>query len=77
MIVLDHPSIRSAERTGYPTRSRQRLCPWCGEDIGDKSFNIEGDQVCADCFEEWVRDYLHTNPEEIAAALSVPVTYEG
>ena len=77
MIVLDHPSIRSAERTGYPTRSRQRLCPWCGEDIGDKTFCIENDQVCTDCFEEWVRDYLHTNPEDIAAALSVPVTYEG
>ena len=77
MIVLDHPSIRSAERTGYPGESHQRLCPWCGEDIGDKSYSIENDQVCADCFEEWVRDYLHTNPEDIAAALSVPVTYEG
>ena len=36
MIVLDHPSIRSAERTGYPARSRHHLCPWCGEDIGEK-----------------------------------------
>ena len=52
MIVLDHPSIRSAERTGYPGRSHRRLCPWCGEDIGDKSFDIEGDQVCANCFEK-------------------------
>lgn len=77
MIVLDHPSIRSAERTGYPGESHQRLCPWCGEDIGDKSYGIENDRICADCFEEWVRDYLHTNPDQVAAALSVPVTYEG
>lgn len=77
MIVLDHPSIRSAERTGYPGYSHQRLCPWCGEDIGEKSYSIENDQICAECFDEWVRDYLHTNPDEVAAALSVPVTYEG
>lgn len=77
MIVLDHPSIRSAERTGYTDETHQRLCPWCGEDIGDKSYSIENDQVCSDCFEEWVRDYLHTNPDQVAAALSVPVTYEG
>lgn len=77
MIVLDHPAIRSAERTGYPDESHQRLCPWCGEDIGDKSYGIENDQVCSDCFEEWVRDYLHTNPDQVAAALSVPVNYEG
>lgn len=38
MIVLDHPAIRSAERTGYPDRSHQHLCPWCGEDIGEKSY---------------------------------------
>ena len=77
MIVLDHPAIRYVERTGYPDEFHQRLCPWCGEDIGDKSYGIENDRICAGCFEEWVRDYLHTNPEDIAAALSVPVTYEG
>ena len=77
MIVLDHPAIRSAERTGYPDCTHQRLCPWCGEDIGEKTYGIENDQICADCFEEWVRDYLHTNPDQVAAALSVPVTYEG
>ena len=77
MIVLDHPAIRSAERTGYPDESNQRLCPWCGEDIGDKSYGIENDRICADCFEKWVRDYLHTNPDQVASALSVPVTYEG
>lgn len=77
MIVLDHPSIRSAERTGYLGCSHQRLCPWCGEDIGEKSYSIENDRICAECFDEWVRDYLHTNPDEVAAALSVPVTYEG
>ena len=77
MIVLDHPAIRAAERTGYPDCTHQRLCPWCGEDIGEKSYGIENDQVCADCFEEWARDYLHTNPDQVASALSVPVTYEG
>ena len=77
MIVLDHPAIRAAERTGYPDEPHQRLCPWCGEDIGEKSYSIENDRICADCFEEWVRDYLHTNPDQVAAALSVPVTYEG
>ena len=76
-MIPDAPDIRAAERTGYAAYPKIKLCHWCGEDIGDKSFNIEGDQVCADCFEEWVMDYLHTNPEDIAAALSVPVTYEG
>lgn len=77
MIVLDHPSIRSAERTGYPARSHQRLCPWCGEDVGEKTYNIEGDDICPECFAEWVQDYLSTNPDELAAALCVSVKYEG
>lgn len=75
-MIPDAPDIRETERSGYPYH-RIKLCPWCGEDIGDKSYSIENDQICVECFDEWVRDYLHTNPDEVAAALSVPVTYEG
>ena len=75
-MIPDAPEIRETERTGYPY-PQIKLCPWCGEDAGDKTYNIEGENVCVDCFTEWLQDYLHTNPDDVAAALSVPVKYEG
>lgn len=73
----DHPDIRAALRGGYPGYARQRLCPRCGYDIGERSFGVEGEYICLQCFTEWVTDYLNTNPEEIAEALFVPVSYLG
>lgn len=77
MTIPDHPDIRAVERAGYTGYAKIKLCPWCGEDVGDKTYNIEGDDVCAACFTEWVQDYLSTNPDELASALCVPVKYEG
>ena len=28
---------------------------------------------CEDCFKDWVRDYLDSNPEDIAPLMNVPV----
>ena len=76
-MIPDAPDIRAAERTGYPAYPKLKLCPWCGEDAGDKTYNVEGDDVCPECFAEWVQDYLSTNPDELAAALCVTVNNEG
>lgn len=75
-MIPDAPDIRETERSGYPYH-RIKLCPWCGEDVGDKTYNVEGDDICPECFAEWVQDYLSTNPDELAAALCVAVKYEG
>lgn len=76
-MIPDAPDIRAAERTGYPDYPKIKLCPWCGEDAGDKTYNVEDDDICPECFAEWVKDYLSTNPDELAAALCVAVKYEG
>ena len=73
----DHPDIRAALRSGYSGYARQCLCPRCGYDIGERSFGVEGEYICLQGFTEWVTDYLNTNPEEIAEALFVPVSYLG
>ena len=69
----DHPDIRAAMESGYPGYTRQRLCPRCGYDLGDKSFEVDGENLCLPCFTEWVSDYLNTNPEEVAEALCIDV----
>jgi hypothetical protein len=33
--------------------------------------------VCVDCFCDWVKDYVSTNPREVATALAVTVHYVG
>lgn len=69
--IPDAPWIREDQRRP------QRLCPACGYDIGDTAYEIDGDLVCEECFSSWVQDYLMTNPEDVAKALSVPTTWAG
>lgn len=63
--IPDAPWIR------YERKQQQRLCENCGYDIGVVAYEIDGELVCEDCFASWVYDYLNTNPEEVARALSV------
>ena len=75
--VLEHPAVSRALRTGFGfARSAPPVCPCCGEDMGDRAYETEpGYFVCEECFTESVRDYLNTNPLEVAEALSVKSRY--
>lgn len=70
-----HPAVTRAEREGVPLPTH--TCVHCGEDIGEYVFTIDDAPHCAECFADWVKDYLSTNPREVAAALDVPVRYMG
>lgn len=72
---LEHPALTRARTEGVPLP--ERLCEICGEDIGDRSFVLDGELLCRDCFKDWLDDFFETNPEMIAAALGVPSRYEG
>ena len=75
---LEHPAITNALRTGYGYDHTQEICPDCNNDIGDYTFEIDPDHfVCKECFKDWLLDYLSTNPEEVADAMSVPCKYRG
>ena len=55
--VSDHPDIRSAERTGYPSYERDRVifrCDECGESIyeGDTYYRIGDSIICDECIRE-------------------------
>ena len=68
----EHPDIKRALATGYACEPEfGRDCPWCEGDIGNVVYNIEGDEVCEDCFKEWMIDLLNTSPGEVARYLGV------
>lgn len=69
---LEHPAITALELGGYP-EDVGRSCPDCGGDLfaGGAAYEIEGRTVCEECFREWARDYLLSNPREVARALNV------
>lgn len=76
-MIGDHPDIRAALESGYPGYAHQRLCPCCGYDLGEKGFEVDGEDICLPCFTEWVNDYLSSNPEDVADALGIDVHYMG
>ena len=75
--ALEHPAVSRALRTGFGfRRSPAPVCPCCGEEAGEWTYEIRpGYFVCEECFRESVRDYLRTNPLEMAEALSVRSRY--
>ncbi len=75
MNIPDHPDIRAAERTGYADYPKIKLCPRCGEDIGAKSYEVDGEEICRFCFIEWVEDYMSTDLDQVAGALNIQVKY--
>lgn len=36
-------------------------------------YDVGGEIYCEDCFKDWVKDYLDSNPEDIAKLMNVPV----
>ena len=68
----EHPDITKTLETGYPNKPDfGRDCPWCEADIGKVIYNVEGDEVCEDCFKEWMIDKINTNPGEVAQYLRI------
>lgn len=68
------------EGPSYGLRDRQRdeprlICPECQAELfsGCKTYHIHGRPVCAECFEDWVRDLLVTSPAILADRLGVDV----
>lgn len=51
-----------------------RICPRCNGYMSKLIFDIEGNEVCEDCFCEWATDYAKTNPEDVAKLLQVEVS---
>lgn len=70
----DHPIIVKLERDGELEPSEfVRACPECNADIGvgEWVYEINGVELCEQCFREWAWDYIETNPREVAEALTV------
>lgn len=56
-------------------------CEKCGYEINpgmwdgcEKHYTVNGEIMCADCFKEWVLDWVDTDLDEVARVLDVPVT---
>lgn len=73
-VHLEHPTIVQTLRTGYPAPVAQpHCCPGCEAEINprDDIYELDGELYCRECFGDWVRDYLSSNPQEIAEMLNV------
>lgn len=69
----DHPDVARALRTGYPDAGAGRhYCAGCGAELTD-AYIAEGEELCVDCFRDWVLEYASTDPAAVAAALKVRV----
>lgn len=54
-MILEHPDITYALRTGYPRPVREPRaikCAYCDKELSgnDKAIDYDGDYVCGDCF---------------------------
>ena len=69
----EHPEVLRCLRTGYPNREEKDapVCDICGCGLYDTVFIVEGDNLCPECFLEWLEDYMRTNTEDVADALGV------
>lgn len=61
-------------------RKRYPTCTECGCEINphiyegcERVYIINDDAYCEACFKEWVREWLDSNPEEVANAIAVDV----
>ncbi len=55
-------------------------CDKCGYEINpdlwdgcEKAYNVGGEVYCADCFKDWVMEWVETDLDEVARVLEVPV----
>lgn len=54
-MILEHPDITYALRTGYPRPVREPRsikCAYCDKELSgdDETIDYDGDYVCAECF---------------------------
>lgn len=70
--IPDHPEISRMQREGYYTEAP--LCPNCGSPLTGYSFEVDGEFVCLECFEEWVKE---RSPLVLASLLNVRTAYGG
>lgn len=75
--IDDAPDIRQTLKTGYPSDTPQRVCPKCGEDIGDYIYTTDDGDMCGECFAEYMKDSLRTNPQLFADAFGIACRYTG
>lgn len=75
--IPDAPDIRRTMETGYPYPVKPpALCDRCGEELGEISYEVEGQLICKECFKDWLDDWFSTNPEQIARALEIPIFHQ-
>ena len=72
--LADHPTVRSLIYAGVPECDPEHLCPCCSEYAGEYRFEIDGEWVCVQCFEDW---WGEMSNEERAQMMGVRVRYEG
>ena len=75
--IDDAPDIKRALNTGYPYDTPQYVCPCCGEDIGDYIYTTDDGDMCGECFAEYIKDCLETNPQLVADAFGIAYRYTG
>lgn len=75
-LINDSPDIRQILKTGYPSDGKC-VCPRCGEDIGDYIYTTNDGDMCGECFTEYMKDGLETNPQLFAEAFGIAYRYTG
>jgi hypothetical protein len=61
------------------SKSKKMSCSHCEIEFDPEDsslshwYEIGGEMYCEDCFKDWVKDYLESNPEDIAKLMNVPV----
>lgn len=56
-------------------KTKKQRCSKCGAGLNDTHhwYDCGDGMYCEDCFKDWVREYLDSNPEDIAPLMNVPV----
>lgn len=62
------------KRLTYPvcTKCDAEINPHKYEDC-EQYYLVEGENMCKDCFKDWLLDWIQTNLDEVAFAIGVPV----
>lgn len=70
----EHSAVALTLQTGYPTPENHthKACD-CSAELapGEPIYEIDGELYCEECFKDWIKDYLATNPRELADMLCV------
>lgn len=61
--------------------NERSVCDRCGYEINpnmwdgcEKQYRVGDEVYCADCFKEWVINWVETDLDEVARVLDVPIT---